>query len=64
MSASRDAASKLTQLLDVGSGCGVVAACAAYIVGQQGAVVGIDVRKACIQQSRRNVHGLAAANKE
>lgn len=52
------------KVLDVGSGCGVIAACAAYIVGQQGAVVGIDVREACIQQSRGNVHNLAAVNKE
>lgn len=51
-------------VLDVGCGCGIVAACAAWLVGKAGQVVGVDVRPACIELCRNNVQQVAAANSE
>jgi protein-L-isoaspartate(D-aspartate) O-methyltransferase len=50
--------------LDVGVGCGVVAAAAALIVGPSGSVAGIDVRRECVQLSRANVARLAEQSPE
>ena len=47
-------------VLDVGVGCGVVAAAAAVIVGRGGRVVGIDVRRECVALARDNIARLAA----
>lgn len=48
------------QFLDVGSGCGVLTACGAYLVGRGGMAVGFDVRRACVAMGRENVRRLAA----
>ncbi|EFN54990.1 hypothetical protein CHLNCDRAFT_134794 [Chlorella variabilis] len=52
------------KLLDVGSGCGVLTACGAYLVGRQGMSVGFDVRRECIQMGRDAVRRLAASSPE
>lgn len=52
------------QVLDVGAGCGVITACAAFIVGKSGRVVGIDVRRDCVQLSRQNIARLAETSPE
>lgn len=43
------------RVLDVGCGCGIVAACAAYMVGRNGVVVGVDIREDCIKLCHENV---------
>lgn len=48
------------KFLDVGSGCGVLTACGAYLVGRGGMAVGFDVRRACVAMGRENVRRLAA----
>ncbi|KAL6780621.1 hypothetical protein ACKKBF_B12430 [Auxenochlorella protothecoides x Auxenochlorella symbiontica] len=52
------------RVLDVGCGCGILAACAAFMVGRAGSVVGIDVRRQAVRLSRDNVRRLAAAGTE
>lgn len=52
------------QVLDVGSGCGVLTACCAYLVGRSGAVVGVDIRKDCVRLCKDNVRRLAGTNAE
>lgn len=52
------------QVLDVGSGCGVLTAAAAYLVGRGGSVVGVDIRRDCVRLCRDNVRRLAATNAE
>ena len=52
------------RFLDVGSGCGVLTACGAYLVGQQGAAVGFEVRRECIQMGRDALRRLTATNPE
>jgi len=53
-----------SQFLDVGSGCGVLTACGAYLVGRTGCSVGFDVRRACISMGRDAVRRLTASNAE
>lgn len=50
--------------LDVGSGCGVLTACGALLVGRQGVSVGVDIRRECLAMSRDAVGRLAAGNDE
>ncbi|CAL5223332.1 g5831 [Coccomyxa viridis] len=50
--------------LDVGSGCGIIAACAAYLVGRTGSAVGIDIKGAAVQLGRASVQGLIRADPE
>jgi protein-L-isoaspartate O-methyltransferase len=52
------------RVIDVGSGCGVLTACMAHIVGKRGAAVGIDIRKHCVQLCKDNVRQLAAQSIE
>ncbi|KAL4452300.1 hypothetical protein ABPG75_007962 [Micractinium tetrahymenae] len=49
------------KFLDVGSGCGVLTACGAYLVGRGGMSVGFDVRRECVAMGRENVRRLTAA---
>jgi len=49
-------------VLDVGCGCGLVAAAAAMLAGKAGRVVALDVRPACIAMTQRNIAALAAGN--
>lgn len=39
-------------VMDVGVGCGIIAAAAAFMVGPTGRVVGIDVRQVSNQMNR------------
>ena len=50
--------------LDAGSGCGILSAAGALLVGKQGVAVGIDVRRECVQMAREAVRRLAAGNDE
>lgn len=52
------------RLLDVGCGCGIVAACASLLVGRAGTVAGIDIRQACVRLSCDNVARLRASSAE
>ena len=52
------------RFLDVGCGCGILAAAAAAFVGSSGAVCGVDVRPFCVQLSGDNVEHLRATNAE
>lgn len=52
------------RFLDVGSGCGVLTACGAYLVGRQGMSVGFEVRRECIHMGRDAVRRLTATNAE
>jgi hypothetical protein len=56
--------SLLPQVLDVGSGCGVLTACCAYLVGRLGTVVGVDIRRDCVRICKDNVRRLAATSGE
>lgn len=47
-------------ILDVGTGCGVVAAACALLTGRQGIVVGIDIRRECCSMARTNVETLSS----
>ena len=51
-------------MLDVGSGCGVIAASAAYLVGKAGAVTGVDVRRAAVTLGRENLARLEQSNSD
>ena len=50
------------RFLDVGSGCGVLTACGAVLVGRGGCAVGIDVRPAAVDMATASVRRLAAAS--
>ncbi|KAL4857297.1 Protein-L-isoaspartate O-methyltransferase [Chlorella vulgaris] len=50
--------------LDVGSGCGVLTACGAWLVGPLGAAVGFDVRREAVSMGRDNVRRLTADSAE
>ena len=51
-------------MLDVGSGCGVIAASAAYLVGKAGTVTGVDVRRAAVTLGRENLARLEQSNSD
>lgn len=42
-------------VMDVGSGCGLVAAACAVLAGREGHVLGIDVRRECCEMGRKGV---------
>lgn len=46
------------RVLDVGCGCGFIAACAAVLAGKPGTVVGVDIKPACIKLSQDNIDRL------
>lgn len=52
------------RLLDVGCGCGIINACAAYIVGKTGLSVGIDIRKAATKLATSNIKRLRSTSQE
>lgn len=52
------------KFLDVGSGCGILTAAGAYLVGRGGMAVGFDVRRECIQMARDSVRQLVANSQE
>lgn len=45
-------------ILDVGTGCGIIAAAAALLTGKEGKVVAIDLRKECCDLASRNIDAL------
>jgi precorrin-6B methylase 2 len=51
-------------VLDVGCGCGMVAALASILVGPRGHVVGIDVRRDAVEISKGNVRRLNETSHE
>ncbi|EFJ47183.1 hypothetical protein VOLCADRAFT_92375 [Volvox carteri f. nagariensis] len=52
------------RVLDVGCGCGIVTAYAAYLTGSSGDVVGIDIRDSAINLATSNLQRLIAHNIE
>lgn len=52
------------RFMDVGSGCGALTACAAFIVGKGGQAVGIDIRREAIRHSKEVVRALTEASAE
>jgi protein-L-isoaspartate(D-aspartate) O-methyltransferase len=52
------------RFLDVGSGCGLLTACGAYLVGRGGVAVGFDVRREALAMSRDAARRLTASNPE
>ena len=52
------------RFLDVGSGSGYIAACAAFLVNQSGSVTSIDIRPGALDMSQTNIKELRAANQE
>lgn len=46
------------RVLDVGTGCGFIAAAAAFLTGKRGAVVAIDKKKDCVTLAKNNVQRL------
>lgn len=52
------------RFLDVGSGCGVLVAAAAVLVGSTGTSVGIDCKDGAVQLGRANVEALAGSSRE
>ncbi|GIL53414.1 hypothetical protein Vafri_9027 [Volvox africanus] len=52
------------RVLDVGCGCGIITAYAAYLTGSSGEVVGIDIRDDAIKLSSHNLLALKARNIE
>jgi len=52
------------RFLDVGSGCGVLVAAAAVLVGPTGTSVGIDCKEGAVQLGRANVEALAGSSRE
>ncbi|KAG2491963.1 hypothetical protein HYH03_009694 [Edaphochlamys debaryana] len=52
------------RVLDVGCGCGIVAAYAAYMVGSKGQVTGIDIREAALTLAEANLARLRGENLE
>ena len=61
---SPTALAHVCRVLDVGSGCGVIAASAAYLVGKAGTVTGVDVRRAAITLGRENLARLEQSNSD
>lgn len=45
-------------VLDVGTGCGIMAAYLAVMVGSKGSIVGIDIRRDCVAMARESVQRL------
>lgn len=52
------------KVLDVGAGCGIINACAAYMVGREGLSVGIDIRKAAVKLAVSNIKRLKATSQD
>jgi protein-L-isoaspartate O-methyltransferase len=52
------------RFLDVGSGCGILVAAGAYLVGKTGLSVGIDIKKAAIKMGNANLKALQENNQE
>eukprot|EP00879_Flechtneria_rotunda_P008171 GHRR01008560.1.p1 GENE.GHRR01008560.1~~GHRR01008560.1.p1 ORF type:complete len:542 (+),score=177.66 GHRR01008560.1:161-1786(+) len=52
------------RVLDVGCGCGYIAACAAVLAGKTGQVVGVDTKAACVKLSNDNVSHLRQNSSE
>eukprot|EP00210_Caulerpa_lentillifera_P001264 g1220.t1 len=50
------------KFLDVGSGCGYIAACAAHLVGTEGEVIGLEIKQQIIDFSVSNVQRLRDEN--
>lgn len=50
------------RVLDVGCGCGFIAACAAVLAGKSGRVVGVDIKPTCVKLSQDNIARLAATS--
>ncbi|KAK9839878.1 hypothetical protein WJX81_008227 [Elliptochloris bilobata] len=50
--------------LDIGSGCGLMTAAAAFLVGKAGRAVGIDVKRPAVVLARRSLAALTAADAE
>jgi methylase of polypeptide subunit release factors len=48
----------LHRVLDVGCGCGIIAAAAAQLVGTTGSVTGMDILPAALQLAQTNVAAL------
>ena len=53
-----------TQFLDAGSGCGLLTAAGAVLVGRSGAAVGFDVRRECVSMGRDAVKRLTSSSPE
>lgn len=52
----------VARVLDVGCGCGFIAACAAMLAGKQGHVAGVDIKPAAIRLSAGNIDRLREAS--
>eukprot|EP00878_Enallax_costatus_P008072 GHUV01008442.1.p1 GENE.GHUV01008442.1~~GHUV01008442.1.p1 ORF type:complete len:607 (+),score=209.30 GHUV01008442.1:178-1998(+) len=52
------------RVLDVGCGCGFIAAATAVLAGRNGVVVGVDTKPVCVNLSKDNVHQLRGRNSE
>uniref|UniRef100_A0A7S3R5E9 protein-L-isoaspartate(D-aspartate) O-methyltransferase n=1 Tax=Dunaliella tertiolecta TaxID=3047 RepID=A0A7S3R5E9_DUNTE len=52
------------RVLDVGAGCGIISAAAAFLVGKGGEVVGIDIRQSCVDMCISNCERLRQENPE
>eukprot|EP00210_Caulerpa_lentillifera_P008674 g8273.t1 len=50
------------KFLDVGSGCGIVAACAAFLVGKQGEVIGAEIKQQILEFSESCIEKLRQDN--
>lgn len=48
------------RVLDVGCGCGLMAAYAAYLVGKSGEVVAMDIKECCVAMVKKNMRTLRA----
>lgn len=46
----------------MGSGCGLLTACGAWLVGGSGAAVGVDVRQAAVDMGAASVQRLATSS--
>ena len=58
----KDLESGCGRFLDVGSGCGILTACGAWIVGHSGLAVGIDIRQGAVDMAATNVRRLTACS--
>eukprot|EP00882_Tetradesmus_deserticola_P022592 GHRQ01024520.1.p1 GENE.GHRQ01024520.1~~GHRQ01024520.1.p1 ORF type:complete len:324 (+),score=122.32 GHRQ01024520.1:74-973(+) len=52
------------RVLDIGCGCGLIAACAAVLAGKSGRVVAVDTKPACVKLSQDNIAHLAATSSD
>ncbi|KAF6261005.1 protein-L-isoaspartate O-methyltransferase-domain-containing protein [Scenedesmus sp. NREL 46B-D3] len=52
------------RVLDVGCGCGFIAACAAVLAGKSGCVVGVDIKPTCVKLAQDNIAQLAATSSD